>query len=302
MLNGFLKNLKIGAKFNILMIIVFIIGSSLSGLALSTVLNQRAETEVVSKATALIQMVESVRGYTQDHVTPILEQRLETEQRFTPEVVPSFSSREVFDRFRQLEEYKSFAYKDATLNPTNLRDKADSFETQLVNNFQNKPELQQASGFRNDSGTNLFYIARPLKIKNQSCLKCHSTPEVAPKNMIRDYGRDNGFGWQLNSIVAAKVIYVPADEIFASGQRSLSIVMGVVVGIFAIVILAINLLLKKTVIQRIKKIAKTAQRVSVGEMDATFEENSKDEIGVLAAAFNRMKTSFGLAMKFLNEQ
>lgn len=293
---------KIGIKFNLVLLLVFIIGSSLSGFALSQVLEQRAEAEMISKASALMEMVNSVRNYTQDRVNPLLEPKLETESAFIPEAIPTFSAREVFNKFRKIGEYKSFFYKDATLNPTNLIDKADSFETKLVEDFRRQPQLHEVSGFRSVSGNDSFYIARPFAITDQKCLKCHTTPAEAPKSLVAAYGTENGFGWKLHDIVASQIIYVPAEEVFASSRRSFYIVMGVVIAAFAIAILAINFLLRKTVIQRIKNMSKAAHKVSTGEMDSDFEKNSHDEIGVLAAAFNRMKTSLEVAVKLLNQQ
>ena len=60
--------------------------------------------------------------------------------------------------------------------------------------------------------------------------------------------------------------------------------------------------MKRFVIQRIQKIARTAQAVSRGDMKADFEENSRDEIGLLVIAFNRMKYSVEVAMKLLNKR
>lgn len=98
------------------------------------------------------------------------------------------------------------------------------------------------------------------------------------------------------------MISVPSDEVFASARQSLSLVMGILVGIFAIVVLCLNFFLKRAVIQPIKKISRVAQQVSTGDMAADFEQTSSDEIGVLAASFNRMKSSLEIAMKLLNQQ
>jgi hypothetical protein len=74
MLNNItLKNLKIGAKFNLLLILVFIISIVGSGVALSSVLQGRAQNEVTSQAQILIQMVNAVRDYTQNRIVPLLE-------------------------------------------------------------------------------------------------------------------------------------------------------------------------------------------------------------------------------------
>lgn len=48
-------------------------------------------------------------------------------------------------------------------------------------------------------------------------MECHSTPDVAPAAMVRKYGSANGFGWNLDPIIAAQIVSVPisvADEAF----------------------------------------------------------------------------------------
>ncbi|MEH2059173.1 MAG: DUF3365 domain-containing protein [Nostoc sp.] len=303
MLNNItLRNLKIGAKFNLLLILVFIVSIVGSGVALSSVLQGRAQNEVASQAQILIQMVNAVRDYTQNRIDPLLEPRLDTNPTFMPEVVPTFSSKEVFENFRKKPEFKNFFHKDATLNPTNLADKADNFETQLVERFRNEPNTPEIKGFRNLPEGEVFYIAQPLKITEQKCLRCHSTPDQAPKSQLATYGSENGFGWQLNQIVSAQIISVPSQEIFANAKRTWTLIMGLLIAIFALVVFLINFLITKYVIQRIRRIEKIAQKVSVGDMSADFEESSNDEIGGLAEAFNRMKASLKIALEMLNSE
>jgi len=296
------RDVKIGTKFNLSLMLIFIIGISLSGAALSAGLQQRAQEHVNSKAQILIQTINSVRNYTQEQVNPLLAPRLENEPGFIPQAIPTFSAREVFENFRKNEEYKNFFYKDAALNPTNLRDQADKFESDLVKYFRDHPDKKEDSGFRNLPEGKVFYMARPFAITQQKCLQCHSTPSVAPKSLLDAYGTENGFGWKLNEIVAAQIISVPAEEVFANAHRSFSLVMGVLIVIFALVVIAVNFLLKRLVLERIIKIAKTAQEISTRKMDANFEETSQDEIGALAVAFNRMKSSFEIALNLLNQR
>lgn len=297
-----LKKLKIGNKFNLLLILVFIVSICLSGAILSSVLQQKAENEVSSKALILMQTLNSVRSYTQDRITPLLSPQIETATAFIPETIPSFSAIEVFEKFRKTEGNENFIYREATLNPTNLRDKADDFETKIVERFRRESQTQEIVGFRSLPEGEVFYIARPIKITQQSCLQCHSTPEKAPKSQLITYGTKNGFGWKLNEIVAAQIVSVPSQKIFNYAQSSWFLIMVLLIAIFTVVLFVINWLIKKTVIQRIKNIEKIAQKVSTGDMSADFDESSKDEIGSLAAAFNRMKSSLKIAMDMLNQQ
>ena len=140
-------------------------------------------------------MVNAVRNYTQNRIVTLLEPKVDTNPTFMPEVIPTFSAKEVFENFRKNPQYSNFFHKDATLNPTNLADKADSFEAQLVERFRNEPNTLEITGFRSLSENEVFYIARPLKITQQRCLRCHSTPDKAPKSQLITYGLENGFGW-----------------------------------------------------------------------------------------------------------
>jgi HAMP domain-containing protein len=56
------------------------------------------------------------------------------------------------------------------------------------------------------------------------------------------------------------------------------------------------------VIRPIRNMVKKAEAVSLGDMDAEFEHQSQDEIGLLATAFGRMKSSLQIAMNLLDRQ
>ncbi|MGA7934409.1 MAG: DUF3365 domain-containing protein [Kovacikia sp.] len=294
-----LKNFKLSRKFNILLLSIFLGAVLLSGIAFSAILNRNAEQEVTAKANLLLQTMLSVRQYTQTEVNPQLAPRLETEKEFLPQTVPGYSARQVMEDIRKNPQYSDFFYKEATLDPTNLRDKADPFEEVLVNQFRSNNGLKELTGYRSSPAGDLFYIARPITIKKESCLRCHSTPEAAPKSQLATYGSNNGFGWKLNDIVGAQVISVPASGIINNARQATFLFMGIVVSAFAVAMLVINWLLKQTVVRPLNRIAKVANEVSMGDMDANFEQTSKDEIGNLAEAFNRMKTSLVMAMNML---
>ena len=297
-----LRNFKLANKFNLLLILVFIGSVLFSGFILSSLLQQRAQDDVTSRAEIMLEAMNSVRDYTTDNIIPQLGPKLATSPTFIPETVAAFSAIKVFDNFRKNGKYKDYFYKEATINPTNLRDKADSFETNIVNSFRKEPQNKKVSGFRSLPVGNAFYIARPLVIEEQSCLQCHSTPEAAPKSQIAIYGPQNGFGWQLHEVVATQIIYVPASKVFEREQQSWLLIMGMLIGIFATIVIVINFLLKQAVIKPITKMARLAQAVSTGKTNSDFEQITNDEIGILAAAFNRMKSSLEIAMQLISQK
>lgn len=297
-----LTNLKLGSKFNFLLIAVFLLGSLLSGTALSAILNRNAEYEITAKALVLLETMKSMRDYTNKQVNPLLAPKLETEREFLPQSSAQYSAREVFEILRTDKTYADFFYKEAMVNPTNLRDQADAFETELIQRFRNQPSMKEIAGFRTFAGGgDLFYIARPTVIVQESCLKCHSTPENAPKSLLNTYGRNNGFGWKLNEVIGAQIVSVPAKDVKNSAFHAFLIVMAAVSGMFAATILLINLLLHKSVISPLNQMATAARSISTGSMEVEVQQTSHDEIGVLAAAFNRMKLSLAIAMNMLDK-
>ena len=291
-----LKNTRLGTKFTLALLLLFIGGILLSWVALSRALSQFAEDQVNAKSEILIGTMNAVRHYTSSRVNPLLAPQLETEELFISESVPAFSAREVFEAFRANEEYSSFFYKEATLNPTNPRDLADDFEAQLVTRFRNEAGLTELSGFRNLDGAEVFYTARPLAVGSEACLRCHGDPALAPASLTNTFGSENGFGWNLNEIVAAQVIYVPGERVSDATWLSLSVVMVVFILVFALVILAINVLLGRNVVEPIRRLAGLAVMVGEDKMTGESEDiawlnpiaERGDELGQLSRLFQKM--------------
>ena len=299
------KNKKLGFKLNLILVGTLVVAMITCGIFLSHILEKKTEVEVADQAFLMIETMNSVRSYTSNEIQPELKSRLLTESNFLPETVPAYSAREVFENLRQQPKYENFFYKEATLNPTNPRDQADKFETQLTEKFRENRSLSELTGFRVDNGQEFYYIARPLVITKESCLECHSTPDKAPANLINTYGSENGFGWQLNEIVASQMVSVPSKQIHAAARKLQLTVLAVVAFFFMVAILLTNIFLKTSIVKPIKEIASLSTTVSTGEINANsdiqFRHDSKDEIGILVKSLNRMLLSLQMAMSMIDE-
>jgi HAMP domain-containing protein len=81
----------------------------------------------------------------------------------------------------------------------------------------------------------------------------------------------------------------------------LKVVMALLTTVFVKIAVALNLMLWKLVIQPVSRLSALSDRVSMGELEAPeFVTKSKDEIGVLAQSFGRMRQSLVHAMKLLD--
>jgi HAMP domain-containing protein len=283
-------------KFNAALIGIFAVGFTLAGLVAYNVLQNNAREEVLEHARLMMEAASSTRNYTQRQVQPLLETQLK--YKFLPQSVPQFAATEQFNDLRK--KYPEYAYKEATLNPTNPRDHATDWEVDVVNMFRQNPTRAEVVGERDTPEGRSLYLARPIQIKDPACIACHSTPDAAPRTMIETYGSNNGFGWKVNDIVGAQVVSVPTALPVQRARYTFKVFLLSLAGIFVFAIAMLNLLLYWLVIRPVKRLSKLADEVSLGNLEAgDFRTRSRDEIGVLTEALSRMKASMVQAIKML---
>lgn len=118
--------------------------------------------------------------------------------------------------------------------------------------------------------------------------------------MISLYGPANGFGWKHNEIVGAQIISVPMAVPLAKADAAFRTFLTSLVAVFLLAFVVLNITLSVMVIRPIVRMSRAADEISTGNLQIPeFSVNSKDEIGVLATSFNRLRRSLEKAMKLL---
>jgi HAMP domain-containing protein len=283
-------------KFNLVLLLVFAVGLVTTGLICRRLLRQNAQAEIMENARIMMEAAIAVRTYTATQIKPLLETQMK--YSFLPQSVPAYSANAYFSQLQKA--FPAYAYKEATLNPTNPVNRATDWEADLIQEFRKVHEKTEIIGERDTPNGRTLYMARPLKVSSPACLTCHDTVEGAPRTMVERYGDANGFGWKLNDIVTAQIVSVPmqlavqrANGVFWTFMISLAVV-------FLVGIVAINLLLLFLVIRPVNQLSTMASSVSLGNSDITeFPVMGQDEIAELSLSFNRMGRSLAEAMKLL---
>jgi protein-histidine pros-kinase len=290
--------MKLTLKFNLVLILVFSIGLAITALLSWNILQTNAKKEVTERAGLMMESALAVRGYTVSEIRPLL--RLQMKKVFVSQSVPAYAATQTFNKLR--EKHPEYAYKEATLNPSNPRNRAVAWEADIVQDFRNNPDHKELIGVRKTPTGDSLYLARPMQIKNPGCLTCHSTVEAAPKTLLAKYGDSNGFGWKLNEIVGARIVSVPMAVPLQKAREAFETFMGSLVAVFVVIVIILNIMLRYIVIGPITEMSGIADQVSKGNMNAAeFSERGKDEISVLAVSFNRMRRSLEKAMIMLEE-
>lgn len=290
--------MKLNAKLNVVMLAVFSVGLLVSGYLSYTILHANARKVVLDQATLLMNAATAVQGYTDEEIAPRLSPHMSRE--FVPQVVAAYAATQALGRLTA--DYTDYSYKEATLNPTNARDKAFEWEADIVNRFRDGQAERQIVGTRPTTDGESLYLARPIRITEQSCLACHGDPSEAPKSMLAQYGPANGFGWQLDEIVGARIVSVPLDASLEQASQAFVVFMSLLFVMFVTFIIVLNTMLKRLVIAPAGTMSEIADEVSKGNLDVpAFDARGEDEMATLAGSFNRMRRSLEKAMRMLDK-
>jgi len=282
---------------------IFALSILVAVLLLNQLFGLQARSLIDQRSSFFMDAMLAVREYTSKDVNPIVAPLNEGTGAFRPESVPSYSAQTVFSYLKAKPEYREYSYREAALNPTNLRDKADSFETGVIERFRNEPSLTTLAGEKNTPLGPMHFVARPIKITKESCLVCHSTPARAPASQLLTYGDSSGFGWKLNEIVGAQIVTVPQKAVFEAKDRSLFTTALLFVIAFVTVGLITNSVLNQLILRPMREISRKAEEASVTPATVSFDERSRsDEIGLLARSFERMKQSLAISMQMLKDR
>jgi HAMP domain-containing protein len=291
--------MKIRWKIDLAMAGAFLIGLVLAGFGAYQILRTNAIEASREAAKIIMEEASADRSYTSDSIKPLLEQQMKVQ--FLPHSIPSFSALSIFKIVRQ--KLPDYTYREPTLNPTNLNDRAIDWEADIINGFRDDASKAETMITRDTPGGQFLVLARPLKVGSQACLSCHSTPEAAPATMVALYGSQNGFGWKQGEIVGAQMVSIPLGVPLARAYQALLWFMLALASTFVVIIVIVDLLLRALVVKPVADISEMADKVSMGQLDTPeYVRNSNDEIGSLSKSFNRMRRSLQNAMKMLEEQ
>lgn len=288
--------MSLTAKFNLVLLAVFSLGLAATAYVSHTILQANARTEVIERAGLMMESALAVRGYTVNEIRPLLTQQME--HTFLPQTVPAYAATQSFNAIRA--RHPEYAYKEATLNPTNPQNRPVTWEEDIIMEFRNHADRTEIIGSRATPVGDSLYLARPIQITNPGCLTCHSTVQAAPETLLARYGNANGFGWKLNEVVGAQIVSVPMSLPFEKARQAFNTFMISLVSVFAVLFIILNVMLRAVVVAPVKRMSRIADQISKGDMDAEeLSERGTDEIGVLAASFNRMRRSLEKAIKML---
>jgi len=283
-------------KFNLALLAAFAVAFAVAALVLYRVAVANARAEVLENARVMMAAADAIRTYTARDLSPLLP--LMVDGKFVAENVPAYAAQKNFHELQ--ESFPGFSYREPALNPTNLANRAQDWEADIINVLRNEPARHELVVERDTPNGAALFVARPITVRDEACLLCHGTVTLAPPALTRTYGSTNGFGWKLNETIGAQILSVPVDVALRRAWESYLTSLMILIGAFAIVFLVLNLVLHFLVLRPVIRVSAVADAVSLGQEGVeTYIKPGKDEISSLSRSFDRMRQSLDHAMAML---
>jgi hypothetical protein len=147
-----------------------------------------------------------------------------------------------------------------------------------------------------------YFLARPLRMTNPDCLQCHSTPDVAPKPMLAQYGASNGFGWVMGDIIGVQIVEVPVLPTKLKAIHGVFVTVGSLTCVLVLTMAIFLLLLRRYVVSPLETITRATRSSSLG-VDAG-DVGAATWIGGqfhdLEQSIHRLKVSLDEALRMFN--
>jgi|JFJP01.1.fsa_nt_gi signal transduction histidine kinase len=258
------------------------------------------EQEARNRIKIVLNFAHATRNYVEKRLRPTLERELNGKM-ILEGMSATFVTRSLIEFFR--EDMPTYVYKQATLNPLNLVNQADDFETKLIRQFQTNPNLTELTGYRQLNNEEAFYFAQPIQVQTH-CLQCHSDPQLAPKELTERYGNTHGFHWKNQEIVSALLLYVPTDDLKKQAAVLFNALLIAFFLLTAIIIAVVYVLFEKLVNRRILNITGVMENAAahLSEGVQLLGQQSQDEIGRMTIAFNQMSRQLQISIQSLEEK
>ncbi|KGM96932.1 chemotaxis protein [Clostridium novyi A str. 4552] len=147
-------------------------------------------------------------------------------------------------------------------------------------------------------GKNINSVSDPQLIKLGETIKNNKSGRVyledGKEKKIAFYNKVPISGWTVINVVYE-------SELFASANKMLYTMIGIVIAIIVLVSLALYFV-SGYLVKPLKKLGKFADRVSTGDLTGSVEVESNDEIGSLAKAFNNTVQALKVLLTDITEE
>ena len=180
--------------------------------------------------------------------------------------------------------------KDAAINARSPENEASPLEKEFISALNANPKLENKSTVQLLDGNPYLILLRRGELMEESCLRCHGSPDQAPGDMVRYYGPERSFNRKAGDVVSAISIRVPLSSAYATANRLSFKLSGLLLTLILALFGVFSWLNNRLVFKPLSMIHKKALEISTSEkhLGEEIPLPSGRELNELTAAFNNV--------------
>jgi signal transduction histidine kinase len=286
---------------------IFVIAGIITVALVNNQARKQALVEAETKARIILNRNLATHTYFTHQLKPKLFRLtgpISSDDYFEPTWMSStYAVREIDKYFKPLEPGEYY-YKESAINARSPENEADAYEKSFIEELNENSELMTRSVKRVFNASPYFVVLHRGEEMEESCLRCHSTPEKAPGDLVRYYGPERSFNRKIGDVVSANSIRVPLSAAYAIANRfslQLSIILITVLGALFLLQHWFNKLLLFKPLSAIHQKA-----LLISNSDEHLGEEiplpAGRELNELTAAFNKMSIGLRYQIDHLEER
>uniref|UniRef100_UPI0040574FF9 c-type heme family protein n=1 Tax=Candidatus Electrothrix sp. TaxID=2170559 RepID=UPI0040574FF9 len=292
-----MHNKKFRANFKFLssICIIMIILSLISIVSINWRLKQHALDEAKEKAMILLDRNMATHTYFSHQLKPVLFEKLKDisdEKYFEPRWMSStYAVREIDEYYKSVSKGKYY-YKEAAIDARSPENEADKFEKNFIQKTNKYPDIKELSKVKFIDGSPFLVVLRRGETMEQNCLRCHSEPEMAPKELLEYYGSDRSFARYEGEVVSAISIRIPLASAYSDVNQIILFLSALSIFVLLMISGLATFLGKRWIYDPISYIGSKAKDISENpqKVGVQIDLPASKELSDLGSAFNSMSS------------
>jgi PAS domain S-box-containing protein len=265
--------------------------------------SRRHASDLLDRQAALaLEFNLAIRDYAAQKVRPVMERLLDKDE-FLPETMStSFISRSIFEEVRK--KFPEFRIHFASDHPRNPINQANPDELRMIEYFRQHPQVRRRTEEIQIDGQRYLAHFTP-KWMTAECMRCHGEPQDAPAALVRRYGATASFHRKLGDVAALDTVAVPVEAMQATLAAEMRWQSLILAAGLALLFGSVIVVFRRVVTRRLTIMATHFQAIAAHPETphlVPVEVGGRDEIGVVAVAFNRLVEQLRAAQGSLEQR
>ena len=291
--------MKTKTRFVILLSALFIVSGAIIVALVNQQMRRQALFDAEAKARRTLNYSLAIHTYFSQRLKPKifeLTDKIRSEDYFEPSWMSStYAIREINKYCNSFENF-DYYYKECAINARSPENEANDYEKAFLEELSRDPKLVVRSGNRLLQGKRYFVVLRRGETMEESCMRCHSSPDKAPGDLVHYYGPERSFHRKVGDFVYAISVRVPLSVAYAEANRfsfQLSTWLLMVLFLFYCVLFLMS---ARWIFKPMDKVREKALIISESaeHLGEKISLPNGKELCDLTVSFNRMSESLGV--------